>query len=248
MQACVEDALSHVADHPVRVHCAGRTDAGVHALRQVIHFDTTAMRSPQAWVLGANGHLPDDVSLTWAVPVDPEFHARYSATGRAYRYFIMNRRARPGTLQGLVAWECRPLDPVRMVAGARDLIGEHDFTSYRAIECQAKSPIREVRRLEIRRQDELIVVDIEANSFLYHMVRNIVGVLSAIGAGRNEPEWAKALLAQRDRTLGGVTAPAEGLYLVDVNYPARFQVPERRTSASTGELMPVALQSPPGGQ
>lgn len=248
MQECVEDALSRVADHPIRVHCAGRTDAGVHALQQVIHFDTTALRQPQAWVLGANVHLPDDVSLTWAAPVDPGFHARYSATGRTYRYLILNRRSRPGTLQGLVAWEYRPLDPLRMAAAASGLIGEHDFSSFRAAECQSKSPVREVRRLEIGKRDELIVVEIEANAFLQHMVRNIIGVLTAIGTGSHEPAWAKELLARRDRTLGGVTAPPEGLYLADVSYPAHFLVPARQASSSIEDMLPVARQSPLGAQ
>lgn len=234
VQECVEDALMTVANHPLRVHCAGRTDAGVHALHQVIHFDTTATREPRAWVLGGNGMLPEDVSLTWANPVDPDFHARYSAVGRTYGYLILNRRSRPGTWQGLVAWECRRLDCDRMAEAAGALIGVHDFSSFRGVGCQSKSPVRDVRRLQVRRQGDLIVIEIEANAFLQHMVRNIAGVLMSIGMGRHPVQWAGEVLEHRDRTMGGVTAPADGLYLVGVSYPGYFGIPQADLSGWPG--------------
>lgn len=225
VQACVESALTRVADHPVTTACAGRTDSGVHASYQVIHIDTGALREPHGWVLGGNANLPDDVSLLWAQPVADDFHARYSATGRRYRYLILNRMARPGLLQGLVSWECRPLalEPMQQAAGY--LIGEHDFSGYRALACQSKSAIREVRSLEVSRHGDFIAIDIEANAFLHHMVRNIAGVLMAIGMGKAPVSWARAVLEGRDRTAGGVTAPASGLYLVAISYPASYGIP-----------------------
>lgn len=248
VQECVEAALSDVANHPLQVHCAGRTDAGVHAWRQVIHFDTASEREPQAWILGGNVLLPEDVSLTWAKSVDSGFHARYSATGRTYQYLILNRRSRPGTWTGLVAWECRPLDCGRMAAAAADLVGEHDFSSFRAAECQAKSAVRDVRRLEVSRHGDLVLVEIEANAFLQHMVRNIVGVLTAIGMGKRAVEWAGEVLSQRDRTLGGVTAPADGLYLVDVAYPEHFEIPRLPLSGRVNGPCSVAGRMHPGAQ
>src|SRR5690606_9567835 len=179
VQGMGEGALSAVADHPVTVHCAGRTDAGVHALHQVIHFDTEAERPPRGWMLGCNVHLPPDISLLWAGLPGEDFHARYSATGRSYRYVILNRSARPGLLRGRVAWECRPLDERRMAEAGAFLVGRHDFSAFRARECQAKSPVREVRRLEVRRSSDMIILDIEADGFLHHMVRNIAGVRMA---------------------------------------------------------------------
>ena len=192
VQDCVERALSSVADHPVQVYCAGRTDAGVHALHQIIHFESSAKRELHAWVLGGNISLPNSISLLWAKEMDDEFHARFSATGRTYRYVILNRRARPGVLHGRVTWEGRPLDLTSMREAAKVFLGSHDFTSYRAIRCQAKSPIREVRRFEIVQQDEFIVIEIEANAFLHHMVRNIAGVLMTIGMGHEEPNWGQS--------------------------------------------------------
>lgn len=219
VQACVETALSRVADHEVTTACAGRTDSGVHARYQVVHFDTEAVRDPHGWVFGCNTHLPADVSVLWAQPVEERFHARFSATGRTYRYCILNRPARPGLLHGLVTWECRPLDITRMRAAVEPLVGEHDFSGYRALSCQSKSSIREVRRLEVRGQGDHMVIEIEANAFLHHMVRNIAGVLMDIGKGRAEVSWSGEILAGRDRTVGGVTAPPDGLYLVGIDYP-----------------------------
>lgn len=231
IQACVEDALSKVANTMIQVHSAGRTDTGVHALQQVIHFETGVDRKPRSWVLGGNVHLPVDISLIWARPVPDTFHARFSATGRTYHYLILNRPSRPGLYSGMMTWDHRSLDEQRMRDAAVCLLGEHDFTSFRALQCQAKSPVRTVRRLEIRRRGEFIMLEIEANAFLHHMVRNIAGVLMAIGAGKERVEWAGEVLKLQDRTRGGVTAPADGLYLAGVDYPAEYDLPVRHDSA-----------------
>ena len=225
VQDVVEAGLAKIADAPVRVIVAGRTDAGVHARAQVIHFDTDAVRTPYAWVRGGNSNLPPDVALRWAGEVDTEFHARFSATGRRYRYVILNRATRPALARAQVSWEYRPLDAARMQAGARHLVGTHDFSSFRALQCQAKSPVRELRELRIERDGEYVILDLYANAFLHHMVRNIAGVLMTIGAGEREPEWALAVLQARDRTQGGVTAPPGGLCLTAVEYPAHFDLP-----------------------
>ena len=229
VQECVEQALSSVADHPVSVFCAGRTDAGVHALHQVIHFQTSAKRELHAWILGGNTLLPAAISLLWSRQMDDDFHARFSAIGRTYRYVIINRRARPGMLHGRVSWEYRPLDVERMKVASRVLIGKHDFTSFRALRCQAKSPVREIRRLDIYRRDEFIVIEVEANAFLHHMVRNIAGVLMAIGAGKQRIDWCEQVLEARDRCLGGVTASPDGLYLIDVEYAEKYNLPTQST-------------------
>lgn len=231
VQACVEQALSRVADHPVSVICAGRTDAGVHALGQVVHFDTGAARTPRAWVFGANSYLEHDVSVLWAQPVSDEFHARFSAIARHYRYVILNRAVRPAVGHTRVSWCYRPLDVARMNQGAQYLVGEHDFSAYRAVACQAKHALRTVHRLHIARHGELVVLEISANAFLHHMVRNIAGVLMEIGSGAREPVWARAVLESRDRTLGGVTAPPQGLTLAGVDYPAHFGLPPLPASA-----------------
>ena len=225
VQDKVEQALAKVANHPVRVNCAGRTDTGVHALGQVIHFDTKAVRETHAWVLGANANLPDNITVLWAKAVSAEFHARYSAVRRQYRYVIFNRPLRPAILAKRVSWEYRPLQVERMQEAAQHLVGEHDFSSYRALACQAKSPIRVLHRLEITRQGEIVMLDLEANGFLHHMVRNIAGVLLKIGAGEVEPGWAREVLELRDRTQGGVTASPNGLYFVTAYYPEEFAIP-----------------------
>lgn len=231
VQEKVEQALSRVANHAVRVVCAGRTDTGVHALGQVIHFDTDAQREAHSWVFGANANLPDDIRVVWARHVDEKFHARFSAMRRQYRYVIFNRQVRPAILARRVSWEYRPLDIARMRDAAQYLIGEHDFSAYRALACQAKSPVRTLYRLDITQQRELIVLELEANGFLHHMVRNIAGVLLCIGAGEAVPEWAGQVLEQRDRTLGGVTAPPDGLYLTGVVYPDEYGIPVLSTPA-----------------
>jgi tRNA pseudouridine38-40 synthase len=234
VQQVVEEALSKVADEPIAVTVAGRTDAGVHAAGQVLHFDTSAARSEYAWVRGANSNLPDDVALLWAGEVSGDFHARYSATGRHYEYVLLNRPVRPTYLARRVTHEYRPLDIARMRAAAAHLLGEHDFTSFRATECQAKSPVRTLRALEVTRDGEFVRVQAYANAFLHHMVRNLVGVLAKIGSGERDPEWAKEVLEARDRRVGGITAPADGLYLSAVEYPAAFRIPQH--SAGTFPL------------
>ncbi len=225
IQQHVEEALSRVADQTVIVQCAGRTDTGVHALHQVIHFETDAVREMRSWVLGGNVNLPQDISILWVQPAADDFHARFSATGRSYRYIILNRSARPGIYNHRVTWECRSLDEHRMQQAADCLIGEHDFTSYRAVDCQSNSPVRRVRQLDVNRQGDTVVINIEANAFLHHMVRNIAGVLMEIGTGKAPVEWSQQVLAARDRTLGGVTAAPDGLYLMNVTYPEKFNIP-----------------------
>jgi tRNA pseudouridine38-40 synthase len=225
IQGEVEAALSKVADEPIRVTVAGRTDAGVHALAQVIHFDTNAHRASHSWIRGANSNLPAEIALLWAAEVDASFHARFSASGRHYRYVVLNRPVRPTFLAARVTHEYRPLDVERMREGARYLVGTHDFTSFRSIECEAKSPVRELRALEIERDGEFVRIHAYANAFLHHMVRNLAGVLMAIGAGEREPDWARSVLAAQDRTQAGVTAASDGLYLSEVEYPAAFAIP-----------------------
>lgn len=226
VQRCVEQALSKVADHPVRVSCAGRTDAGVHATGQVVHFESNAARSMRSWVLGVNANLPRAICVLWATAVSDEFHARFSARRRSYRYVLFNRPIRPTFLAHRVSWEYRPLDAGLMAEAAHALVGEHDFSSFRALECQAKHPVRTVYRLDVTREGQMVYLDAEANGFLHHMVRNIVGVLAAIGAGERPASWAQEVLERRNRTLGGVTAPAHGLYLTRVQYPPEFGLPE----------------------
>lgn len=225
VQRCVEEALSKVANHPVRVSCAGRTDAGVHATGQVVHFESNAPRSTRSWILGANANLPKAICVLWAKPVPDEFHARFSAQRRSYRYVLFNRTVRPTFLAHRVTWEYRPLDARLMAEAARDLVGEHDFSSFRALECQAKHPVRTLYRLEVTRENQMVYLDAEANGFLHHMVRNIVGVLATIGAGEQPAQWAREVLAHRNRALGGVTAPPHGLYLTRVQYPPDFGLP-----------------------
>jgi len=232
VQGEVEKALSKVANHPVRIHCAGRTDAGVHGAEQVVHFDTDAERAMRSWVYGANANLPKDVAVLWATPVSEEFHARFSARRRSYRYVIYNRNVRPTFLAWRTTWEYRPLDEQRMHEAAQSLVGEHDFSSYRAQGCQAKSPVRTVLSVKVSRHGELIFIDIEANAFLHHMVRNIAGVLISIGAGEQPIAWAQEVLSVRDRALGGVTAPPSGLYLTGVGYPEEFVLPQIQASSA----------------
>ncbi len=225
VQAVLERALSAVAARPVRTVCAGRTDARVHASGQVVHLDSEAPRDERAWVHGTNAHLPADVRVQWARVVGAAFHARFSARARTYRYLIFNRRVRPALYHGRATWEYRPLDAERMQAGADYLLGEHDFSAYRARACQARSAVRTVYRLEVQRRGALVIIEVCANAFLHHMVRNIAGVLCAIGAGEREPRWAGEVLEGRERARGGVTAPPDGLYLAGVEYPARFGLP-----------------------
>lgn len=222
VQECLQAALSKVADHPVTVHCAGRTDAGVHAIGQVVHFETEAIRSSRSWVLGSNVNLPDDVSVSWARETAEDFHARFCAIGRHYRYQILNRGARSALWRGRATWIHHSLDEVAMHRAAQYLVGTHDFTSYRALACQAKHPVRTIHRLDVSRQGEMITIEVHANAFLHHMVRNIAGVLIAIGKGEQDESWSREILDLRDRTKGGVTAPPQGLCLTRVDYPEKY--------------------------
>ena len=226
VQGHLEAALSRIADAPVAVVGAGRTDAGVHGRGQVAHFDTEARRTPRSWVLGANTHLPPGIALRWAQAVPEHFHARYSALSRCYRYVILNRLTRPGLAAGRVSFFYRPLDVERMQAAVPHLIGVHDFSAFRSSECQAKSPVRNLMSLSVQRKGEFIVMEVRANAFLHHMVRNIAGMLVAVGQGDRDPSWAAEVLAGRDRRLNGVTAPADGLYFWSVQYPDNFGLPD----------------------
>jgi tRNA pseudouridine38-40 synthase len=225
VQAVVEAALSTVADHPVEVTAAGRTDAGVHAAMQVVHFDTQAVRTERGWILGATTNLPPQVSALWAREVPEAFHARYSALARTYRYVILNRTPRPALAADRVCWIRDPLDENRMRAAAAPLVGEHDFSSFRAAECQARTPMRNVHKIDVERIGERIVLTVCANAFLHHMVRNIAGVLIAIGTGERPTGWAATVLEARDRTKGGVTAPPGGLYLAGIRYTPSLGLP-----------------------
>ncbi|MEX2367169.1 MAG: tRNA pseudouridine(38-40) synthase TruA [Pseudohongiellaceae bacterium] len=236
VQEALEAALTSVADQPVKVICAGRTDTGVHASAQIVHFDSPGNRNIDAWIRGGNALLPATVSVLWGCPVTGSFHARFSALSRRYRYIIHNNRIRPAILRNLVTCHYPPLDTARMAAAGKYLLGELDFTSYRGAACQSPTPMRNVSRLEVRRQGDFVIVDIEANAFLLHMVRNIVGVLLEIGEGRREPEWARQVLDSRDRCCAGVTARPAGLYLVKVSYPEHFALPP--VHAGPAFLMP----------
>lgn len=225
VQSTLETALARVADDSIETVCAGRTDAGVHAMAQVVHFDSVAERAPHQWVMGTNSNLPGDVSVRWANPVDQTFHARYSAVCRYYRYVILNRRQRPALLRQRAAWERCPLQVAAMGAAGANLLGEHDFSSFRAAGCQAKSAVRRVVDLQVRRRGDLVFIDIAANAFLQHMVRNVAGVLMEIGKGKQEPAWVEELIEARDRTRAGATAPPQGLYLSRVDYPPEHGLP-----------------------
>lgn len=225
VQDVLEKALAVVAQHPVSVVCAGRTDSGVHGSMQVAHFDTVAKRPLEAWVRGVNSHLPSSVGVLWAVEVDDEFHARFSAESRRYRYVLLNRRIRPGLLEGRVGWMHGALDEKKMVLAAQCLLGEHDFTSFRAAECQAKSPVRYMHSITIQRVGEVVLFDFHANAFLHHMIRNLVGSLVYVGLGRRPVEWMAELLAARNRTIAAPTFAPGGLYLCGVEYPERWPLP-----------------------
>jgi len=226
VQDALERALAQIAGAPVATTCAGRTDAGVHALAQVVHFDTSARRPPTAWVRGTNALLPAALAVTWSREVAPDFHARYCAESRSYRYLLLNRGVRPGAQHGRVGWFHHPLDLEAMQAAAQCLVGRHDFSAFRAAECQARSPVRTLHGLDIRRHGELVVFDLRANAFLQHMVRNIVGSLVYVGKGRYPPDWLASVLAARDRALAAPTFDAAGLYLAAVGYAAAWGLPQ----------------------
>jgi tRNA pseudouridine38-40 synthase len=225
VQDALETALAAIAGHPVDTVCAGRTDAGVHGACQVVHFDTSSSRPLSAWTRGANTHLPPSVSVLWARQVSEDFHARFSARTRTYRYLLLARGVRPGLDRGRVGWTHWPLDPAAMAEGAAHLVGEHDFSAFRAAECQAASPVRQLSRLDVQERAGLIAFDLTANAFLQHMVRNIVGCLVEVGAGRQPPDWVASVLAGRDRRLAAPTFAADGLYLCEVDYDAGHDLP-----------------------
>lgn len=240
VQQALEAALSKVANESITLVCAGRTDAGVHATGQIVHFDTLASRQEKAWLLGTRPYLPDEVSVVWAKNVAPQFHARFSALARTYRYLLCDRKGASGLLHHQITWSSRPLNVELMREGAAFLVGEHDFTSFRATQCQARSPVRRIHHLHIIRRGDLIVLEVQANAFLHHMVRNIVGVLMAVGAGDVAPDWVAKVLDARDRKAGGVTAKPHGLYLVAVDYPPQFVLPEMLPG-------PLFMREPVGG-
>ncbi len=222
LQQTLEDAISVVADARVDTVCAGRTDAGVHARCQVVHFDSAARRDARAWMLGITSRLPPDMAVRWCVPVAADFSARFSAHARRYRYTILNRSVRPGLERQYMAWEIRPLDAALMHHAAQALVGEHDFSAFRTVHCQAAHARRDLQEIRVERQDDRVIVEVQANAFLHHMVRNIVGSLLPVGAGEQAPEWIAGLLAGRDRTAAGPTAPAQGLVFLGPLYdPAR---------------------------
>ena len=228
VQETLEKALSKVAGGaPVTLSCAGRTDALVHACGQVVHFDTPVERSMHAWVMGANMNLASDISVTWARAMPMHFDARFSAMARRYRYVIYNDQIRPAHMAEEVTWNHRPLDVAKMRAAAAVFVGTHDFSAFRARQCQAKSPVKTIHHLHLIEHGRFIILDIRANAFLHHMVRNIAGVLMSIGCGDRPVEWAGEVLQTGVRRTGGVTAHPYGLYLVQVEYPAEFELPER---------------------
>lgn len=226
IQERLESALSIIANAPINVFCAGRTDAGVHATGQVVHFETQAARSVSAWTMGVNSHLPDNIAVRWSQIVEDSFHARFSATARRYRYVIYNHRYRPAILAKGVSHYYLPLNETLMHQAAQYLLGENDFSSFRAAQCQSRTPWRNIHHIEVTRQGTYIIVDIKANAFVHHMVRNIVGSLLEVGVGNQRPEWIYELLQAKDRTQAAATAKPEGLYLVQVDYPSEYQIPE----------------------
>lgn len=222
VQDALEAALSAVAAEPVRVHCAGRTDAGVHALCQVAHFDTEVQRPDTAWVRGVNANLPETVAVRWAQPVGADFHARFSASGRHYRYVLLNRPQRPALWSRYAGWHHLPLDADAMQAAAQLWLGEHDFSAFRAAECQAKSPVKTLYRADVQRQGDWLIFDFHASAFLHHMVRNLVGTLVYVGKGAHPYAWAGEVLASRSRAVAAPTFAAAGLYFAGVDYDPAF--------------------------
>lgn len=227
VQDALEMALRKIALEPVQLVCAGRTDTGVHATTQVAHFDTSARRPLEAWVRGVNSHLPANIGVLWAVAVDDQFHARFSAESRRYRYVLVNRRVRPALLRGRVGWTHGVLDVVAMREAARCLLGEHDFTSFRAAECQARSPVRLMHSVEVERRGDVVIFDFHANAFLHHMIRNIMGCLIAVGTGNRPPSWMAEVLAAQSRDAAAPTFAPDGLYFLGPVYDASWNIPDR---------------------
>lgn len=219
-------ALSKVANQDVRIQCAGRTDTGVHATAQVVHFDTDVDRNSRAWIYGTNSFLPHDITVKWVKILNQDFHARFSATARTYQYYIYNNPVRPSLMRTAITWQYRPLNHELMHEAAQHLIGEHNFSSFRAIDCQSKTPFRNIERFEVTRHRDMICVEVKANAFLHHMVRNMVGTLMLVGAGKHPPEWVKEVLESQKRSAAGETAPSYGLYLIKVDYPGEFDLPD----------------------
>lgn len=238
LQQALETAIAHVADHPVETVCAGRTDAGVHARCQVVSFASAAPRTARAWMLGITAHLPGDMAVRWCVPVADGFSARFSARARRYRYRILNRPVRPGIGREYLGWERRPLDADRMHRAAQALLGEQDFSAFRSVQCQATHPRRQMQHIRVTRAGEEVHVEVQANAFLHHMVRNIVGSLVPVGRGEKPVEWLAALLAGRDRRKAGPTAAAAGLCFLHPLYPPECGLPEEVTAAN---LAPVPI-------
>jgi len=230
VQQTLENALSSVANENVTTHCAGRTDTGVHGKGQVVHFETGVHRPLKAWIMGGNSNLPETISISWVKPVADDFHARFSAISRSYRYVIYNKATPSALLCGRVTRVAGALNEVSMQKACQYFLGEQDFTSIRAAHCQSNTPWRNIMDLSVTRYGDFVVVDVTANAFLYHMVRNIVGVLVAVGQGIHAPEWVDSLLAEKDRTKAPATAKATGLYLMGVGYPLRFQIPVHDSS------------------
>ncbi len=226
VQDAVERALGRFLAAPVRVHCAGRTDAGVHALNQVVHLDTTESREPFSWVRGTNRYLPDDIAVQWAQPVAADFNARNHAVGRRYAYVLRESASRPALEVGLAGWVFRPLDGEAMRAAAAHLIGTHDFSAFRSAECQAASPVKTLRSIGVERRGAYWRFDFEGNAFLHHMVRNLMGSLLAVGQGTRSPQWLAEVLAARSRALAARTFPAAGLYFLGPYYDAALNIPE----------------------
>lgn len=232
VQSVLESALSFVANAQVDTVCAGRTDAGVHAQCQVVHFDSDARRDPRGWMLGATSRLPDSVCVRWCQPVADDFHARFSARARRYRYAILNRAVRPALGRQYLSWERLPLDADAMHRAAQSLLGEHDFSAFRTVHCQAPHARRDLQAIIVRRTSEQVVIEVQANAFLHHMVRNIVGSLLLVGRGEQPENWIAQLLAGRDRTVAGPTAPPDGLVFVSPLYPPQWGLPAEVTLGS----------------
>jgi len=225
VQGCLAKALGKITGEKSKIVAAGRTDSGVHAIQQVAHFETEASRSERNWILGLNSNLPDDMNVTWARPVDDDFSARFSALNRSYRYLIINRVSRSSIHANKMWWVFAPLDIDKMQAAADMLVGHHDYSAFRAKLCQAHSPMKTVDWINVTKQGDCIAIDVKAQSFLHHMVRNIVGVLVPIGAGQKPVEWATQVLESRDRAQGGITSPPDGLYFINVEYPQQYKLP-----------------------
>ena len=226
VQGALEKALSIVADEPIRLTCAGRTDTGVHATGQVVHFDTAVKRQLKAWMLGSNTNLPPDIAVHWVQQVNADFSARFSAVSRSYRYILFNRRIRSAVFQKNVAWSYGHFDEQLMHEAAQSLLGKHDFSAFRSSRCQANHAVRVMQKISVTRRDDYLILDIKANAFLHHMVRNIMGTLMVIGRGEQPVGWMEEILKGLDRKCAGKTASPAGLYLVNVEYPKAFGLPD----------------------